>query len=107
VGRATTSGIGFLPIYLGPALMAALWWLVLRKMIRISKTNRITSIADFVASRYSKSRLLGGLVTIIAVIGNIPSVHRTATQDRIHQFQRPAALPSGRCDGNADQFNAD
>ena len=26
VGRAATSGTGFLPIYLGPTLMAALWW---------------------------------------------------------------------------------
>ena len=52
VGRAASGGIGFLPIYLGPTLMAALWWFVLLKMIRISKTNRITSIADFVASRY-------------------------------------------------------
>src|SRR6185436_17857985 len=74
VGRATTSGIGFLPIYLGPTLMAALWWLVLRKMIRISKLNRITSIADFIAARYGKSSLLGGLVTVIAVIGILPYI---------------------------------
>jgi Na+/proline symporter/signal transduction histidine kinase len=74
VGRAVTSGIGFLPIYLGPTLMAVLWWYVLLKMIRISKANRITSIADFVASRYGKSQLLGGLVTIIAVIGIVPYI---------------------------------
>src|SRR5512139_3468363 len=55
VGRAASSGIGFLPIYLGPTIMAALWWLVLRKIIRISRTYRITSIADFVSSRYGKS----------------------------------------------------
>ena len=74
VGRAATSGIGFLPIYLGPTLMAVLWWYVLLKMIRISKANRITSIADFVASRYGKSQLLGGLVTVIAVIGIVPYI---------------------------------
>lgn len=74
VGRAATSGTGFLPIYLGPTLMAALWWYVLLKMIRVSKANRITSIADFVASRYGKSQTLGGLVTIIAVIGIIPYI---------------------------------
>ena len=74
VGRATASGIGFLPIYLGPTLMAALWWTVLRKIIRISKANRITSIADFVASRYGKSALLGGLVSIIAVVGIVPYI---------------------------------
>lgn len=74
VGRAAVSGIGFLPIYLGPTLMAALWWIVLRKMIRISQANRITSIADFIASRYGKSALLGGLVTVGAVIGVVPYI---------------------------------
>jgi len=74
VGRAASTGIGFLPIYLGPTLMAGLWWFVMLKIIRISKANRITSIADFVSSRYGKSHLLGGLVTIIAVIGIVPYI---------------------------------
>jgi Na+/proline symporter/signal transduction histidine kinase len=74
VGRAATSGIGFLPIYLGPTLMAALWWYVMLKIIRISKANRITSIADFIASRYGKSQLLGGLVTVIAIVGIVPYI---------------------------------
>jgi Na+/proline symporter/nitrogen-specific signal transduction histidine kinase len=74
VGRAAVSGIGFLPIYLGPTVVAALWWTVLRKIIRISKNNRITSIADFVASRYGKSALLGGLVTLVAVVGLVPYI---------------------------------
>ncbi len=74
VGRAATDGVGFLPIYIGPTLMIALWWLVMRKIIRISKVNLITSLADFVGSRYGKSALLGGLVTIIAVVGIIPYI---------------------------------
>src|SRR5438477_389353 len=74
VGRAASDGVGFLPIYIGPTLMIALWWLVLRKILRISKQNRITSLADFVASRYGKSALVGGLVTVIAVIGILPYI---------------------------------
>ncbi|BAU47212.1 histidine kinase [Sulfurifustis variabilis] len=74
VGRAAGTGVGFLPIYLGPTLMVALWWLVLRKIIRIAKFHRITSIADFVGSRYGKSTVLGGLVTIIAVVGILPYI---------------------------------
>lgn len=74
VGRAADGGVDFLPIYVGPTLMAALWWFVLRKIIRISKQNRITSIADFIASRYGKSSALGGLVTLIAVIGVVPYI---------------------------------
>jgi Na+/proline symporter/signal transduction histidine kinase len=74
VGRAAASGIGFLPIYLGPTLLFALAGFILYKMIRVAKVNRITSIADFVASRYGKSQLLGGLVTVIAVVGVIPYI---------------------------------
>jgi Na+/proline symporter/nitrogen-specific signal transduction histidine kinase len=74
VGRAASTGIGFLPIYLGPTLIAGLWWFVMLKIIRISKANRITSIADFVATRYGKSQLLGGLVTVIAVVGVVPYI---------------------------------
>ena len=74
VGRAASDGVGFLPIYIGPTLMIALWWIVMRKMLRISKQNRITSLADFIASRYGKNALLGGLVTIIAVVGIVPYI---------------------------------
>jgi Na+/proline symporter/nitrogen-specific signal transduction histidine kinase len=74
VGRAAASGIGFLPIYLGPTLLFALAGFILFRMIRVAKANRITSIADFVASRYGKSQLLGGLVTVIAVVGVIPYI---------------------------------
>ncbi len=74
VGRAASGGVDFLPIYLGPTLVALLWWHVTRKILRISRSNRITSIADFVASRYGKSHLLGGLVTVIAVIVLMPYI---------------------------------
>ena len=73
VGRATTGGLSFLTIYLGPTLMLLFSPLIL-KMIRISKRQRITSIADFIASRYGKSHFLAGLVTIIAVIGIVPYI---------------------------------
>jgi len=74
VGRAASGGVWFLPIYLGPTLAMALGWIVLRKMIRIAKAYRITSIADFIGSRYGKSPLLAGLVALIAVVGIIPYI---------------------------------
>jgi len=74
VGRAASTGVGFLPIYLGPTLTFIVAWFVIRKILRISKVNRITSIADFIASRYGKSFLLGGLVTVIAVVGILPYI---------------------------------
>ena len=74
VGRAASAGVWFLPIYLGPTLAMALAWLVVRKMIRIAKTYRITSIADFIGSRYGKSPLLAGAVTLITVVGIVPYI---------------------------------
>ncbi|MBQ0919118.1 histidine kinase [Hydrogenophaga aromaticivorans] len=74
VGRAANSGVWFLPIYLGPMLAMILAWMVVRKMIRVAKTYRITSIADFIASRYGKSPLLAGLVTMITVVGIVPYI---------------------------------
>lgn len=74
VGLATATGIGFLPANVGACAMAALWWMVLRKIIRIAKDNRLTSLADFLSSRYGKSPLLAGLVTVVAAVGVTPYI---------------------------------
>jgi Na+/proline symporter/signal transduction histidine kinase len=74
VGRAVRSGPGFLSIYIGPTLMATLGWLILRKILRISRIHRINSIADFISSRYGKSMTLGGVVAVIAVLGIVPYI---------------------------------
>ncbi len=74
VGRAASGGVWFLPIYLGPTLAMVLAWVVLRKMVRIARRYRITSIADFIASRYGKSRALAALVTLLALVGVVPYV---------------------------------
>lgn len=74
VGRAAAAGPSFLTIYFGPTLMVGLWWLVMRKILRVAKQQRITSIADFIGSRYGKSGLLAALVTLIAVIGIVPYI---------------------------------
>ncbi|WP_333654191.1 ATP-binding protein [Dissulfurispira sp.] len=72
VGKAATSGLSFLTTYLGPTLMAAVWLVVLKKVVRIAKANRITTISDFMGSRYGKSLSLSTLVTIVAVVGIAP-----------------------------------
>lgn len=74
VGRAATSGLSFLTIYLGPTLMAALWMVLLTRIVRIAKANRITTISDFLGFRYGKSLLLSGLVAAVAVVGVIPYI---------------------------------
>lgn len=74
VGRASVSGIEFLYIYLGPSLGAPLVFLMLRKIIRIAKTHSITSLADFISTRYGKNISLGAVVTILCITGIIPYI---------------------------------
>ncbi|MGR3659651.1 MAG: histidine kinase dimerization/phospho-acceptor domain-containing protein, partial [Paracoccaceae bacterium] len=74
VGYAARSGLEFVTIYLGPTLVMVGWWWALRKMVRIGRTLRVTSIADLISSRYGKSNFLGVVVTVIAVIGTTPYI---------------------------------
>ncbi len=74
VGKAATTGIDFVLIYLGPTLVAFSWFFLLRRIIRISKESNVSSIADFISLRYGKSQLLGSLVTLIAMLGIMPYI---------------------------------
>lgn len=74
VGRTISNGLDFLYIYIGPTIMAPLFMVVLRKIIRISKTYRITSIADFISTRFGKNISLGIIVTVLCVVGIIPYI---------------------------------
>nr|WP_163503040.1 sensor histidine kinase [Halomonas socia] len=74
VGRAAEHGPSFLLIYLGPTLAMLAAPFLIRKMVRIARAQRITSIADFISARYGKSGSLGALVTLIALIGITPYI---------------------------------
>ncbi|MGY6635084.1 MAG: ATP-binding protein [Alkalilacustris sp.] len=74
VGYAVRSGLEFVTIYLGPTLIFVGWWLLLRKLVRIGKTQRVTSIADLISSRYGKSNAIGVIVTVLAVAAITPYI---------------------------------
>ncbi len=74
VGYAARSGLEFVTIYLGPTLVLIGWWWVLRKLVRIGRTQRVTSIADLISSRFGKSNLLGVIVTLICVVAATPYI---------------------------------
>jgi len=74
VGYAARSGLEFVTIYLGPTLIMVGWWWILRRLVRIGRAQRITSIADLVSSRFGKSALLGVIVTLISVIAGTPYI---------------------------------
>lgn len=74
IGVAADSGLSYLPIYLGPIIIAPSWILILKKIIRISRVNKISSIADFISLRYGNSRFLGAIVTVICLTGILPYI---------------------------------
>jgi Na+/proline symporter/nitrogen-specific signal transduction histidine kinase len=74
VGSAARNGLEYLAIYLGPTMVFIGWWFVLRRLVRISHNQRITSIADLLSSRFGKSSRLAVLITVIAVIGIAPYI---------------------------------
>ncbi|MDB5510388.1 MAG: histidine kinase [Hyphomicrobiales bacterium] len=74
VGLASEKGLEFLPIYIGPALVIGLGYKFVIRIIRLSKSQNITSVADFVAARFGKSQHVAGMVALIAVLGAVPYI---------------------------------
>jgi len=74
VGSAVRDGWGYLPIYLGPALMFLFALPFLQRLVQTGRAHKVSSIADFIASRFGKSRALAVLVTMIALAAAIPYI---------------------------------
>ncbi|HPW73662.1 MAG TPA: sodium:solute symporter, partial [Methanothrix sp.] len=74
IGRAASTGLEFLPIYIGPLLAMTLGWVIIRKMIRVSKEHRLTSISDFLSFRYGRSYAIGAVVALLSLIMVTPYV---------------------------------
>ncbi|MEM7069171.1 MAG: PAS domain-containing hybrid sensor histidine kinase/response regulator [Pseudomonadota bacterium] len=74
VGLASTSGLNFLAIYLGPVLLVTVGFPILKRIVKLSKEERTTSVADFLGSRYGKNNKVAAVAAIIAVIGTIPYI---------------------------------
>ncbi|MGD9915392.1 MAG: PAS-domain containing protein [Rhizobiaceae bacterium] len=74
VGLASERGFEFLTIYIGPVLVFVFGYPLLRRIIRLAKAERITSIADFLGARYGKSFAVAGIATLIAIVGAVPYI---------------------------------
>jgi Na+/proline symporter/signal transduction histidine kinase/CheY-like chemotaxis protein len=97
VGRASTSGIDFIFIYTGPALLVVMGYPMLRKMVRLAKQHNVTSIADFLASRYGKSRAVGVAATLFATVGVLPyiALQLQAVSSTFKTIAEPTRLVEG------------
>ena len=74
VGFASRTGFDFLTIYVGPVIMIGLCGPLLIRIVRLAKTQNITSIADFIAARYGKGQAVAATVALIAIVGTIPYI---------------------------------
>ncbi|WDE00698.1 PAS domain-containing hybrid sensor histidine kinase/response regulator [Thalassomonas actiniarum] len=74
VGQAATTGYAIAPVYIGTIFTLVLAWPLLLKILKISKQQNITSIADFIACRYGRSARIARLVTLVALVGTIPYI---------------------------------
>src|SRR5689334_478775 len=63
VGFAARTGLLFLTVYLGPTLCAALWWWIVRKLVRLKNAHRVTSLPDVLALRFEKSQAVAFLAS--------------------------------------------
>jgi PAS domain S-box-containing protein len=74
VGSAVREGWAYLPIYLGPVLVFLFALPFMERLVEIGRAHKVSSIADFIASRFGKSRSLAVLVTVIALSAAIPYI---------------------------------
>ncbi|WP_049621292.1 hybrid sensor histidine kinase/response regulator [Frateuria defendens] len=102
VGTAAREGLGYLPIYLGPALLFVFGAGLLRRLVRVSRQRSITSIADFIGARFGKSHGLAAVVALIAMMAVVPYIAL--------QFKAVAMsidVLGGIAPGSASGFSAD
>lgn len=74
IGVAVNSGLDYLPIYIGPIIIIPAWIYINKKILRISRVNKVSSIADFISLRYGNSRSFGAIITLVCIFGIIPYI---------------------------------
>jgi Na+/proline symporter len=72
VGSAVTSGWYYLTIYTGPIVLLIFGHGLYARLLRLVQVHRITSIPDFIGSRFGKSAWLAMLVTTIMLLAMLP-----------------------------------
>ncbi|ASK28660.1 sodium:proline symporter [Chryseobacterium sp. T16E-39] len=74
IGVAATSGLNYLPIYVGPIIVIPAWIFINTRIVRISRINKISSLADFISLRYGNSRNFSAIITIVCLLAVIPYI---------------------------------
>ncbi|MGE7370634.1 PAS domain-containing hybrid sensor histidine kinase/response regulator [Neorhizobium sp. NPDC001467] len=103
VGLASSHGLEFAGIYVGPIIAFTFGLPIIRRIIEIAKAERLVSVADFVAARYGKNQTVALIVAIISLVGVIPYI---ALQLRAVSGSVAAMLDPGRFGGIGFDGNA-
>lgn len=74
IGVAANDGLDYLPIYIGPVIVIPAWIYINKKILQISRVNKVSSIADFISLRYGNSRSFGAIITLVCIFGIIPYI---------------------------------
>ncbi len=74
IGVAATSGLNYLPIYIGPVMIIPAWIYINTRIVRISRVNKISSLADFISLRYGNSRSFSAIITIVCLLAIVPYI---------------------------------
>ncbi|WP_419494777.1 ATP-binding protein [Chryseobacterium bernardetii] len=74
IGVAATSGLNYLPIYIGPAMIIPAWIYINTRIVRIARVNKISSLADFISLRYGNSRSMSAIITVVCLLAIVPYI---------------------------------
>ncbi len=83
--QAAYNGWWLAPTYAGSIVLFIFGWGIYTRIARICRQQKLTSLADFIATRYGQSSSLSGLVSLISVIAVVPyiSLQISATSESI------------------------
>ncbi|MGB0662442.1 MAG: hypothetical protein ACPGMR_01470 [Pontibacterium sp.] len=73
-GFAAENGLLYLSIYVGAVVGVWCWPWTIRPMINARNTFRLTSVADYISTRYNRSKKIAALVSLMAIIGIVPYI---------------------------------
>lgn len=73
-GQTAETGWWITPTYTGSILVYILAWPLVLKVARICRDNDLTSMADFIATRYGRSITLSALISLVCVIAIVPYI---------------------------------
>ncbi len=74
VGLASSRGLDFLPVYIGPILVIGLGYPFVGRIANLARTQNLTTVADFVSARYGKSQPVAAVAALIALVASAPYV---------------------------------